>query len=180
VSDPNVTAGAGEDRTLRRWRAIVTVGAWLVIIQAALSFLGGIISIPLSGLVGTSSLASQLGPLAQGMDLSAVDRMFAQLRTLNIVQVVANAVTVAAGVGLLRRARWGWYALVIISIAEAAGSFIFGIPALEPLLSLLDAEHARSLSVLIALLVSMIPVSIIAVLMAKPVIDQFERPKPAD
>jgi hypothetical protein len=79
-----------------------------------------------------------------------------------------------AGIGLLSRRKWGWYGAIIINLLEAAGMFVIGLPALEPVLRLLDPARAETLSIVIAVLLALVPASIVAFLLARPVVRQFE------
>jgi hypothetical protein len=174
VKDPATTVSAGKEKNLRRWRVTLSVVAWLIIVQSGLGLLSGLVSIPLSATIRPEDLESQLGPLAGEIDLAPVDRLFGQLRMLNLVQVGANALMLGAGIGLLSRRKWGWYGAIIINLLEAAGMFVIGLPALEPVLRLLDPARAETLSIVIAVLLALVPASIVAFLLARPVVRQFE------
>jgi hypothetical protein len=169
------STGAGEDKTLRRWRITLTIFAWLFIVQAGFGFLSALLSIPLLATFRPESLAAQLGPLLSGTNFAAIDRLFASLRTLNLAQVFLNAVVLAGAVGLLLRHKWGWYLTVVLNVLQTAAAVAFGPPVLEQVLSLLDPAQAGTLSWTIAVLIALIPASIVAFLMLRPVVDQFER-----
>lgn len=177
MTDPATITGAGEDATLRRWRVTVTVGAWLLLVQSGFGALSALISIPLAATFRPESLMPQLGPLGAGIDLRPVDALFSQLRTLNYIQLAVNAIKLVAAAGLLKRQQWGWYAMVIIHLLETAGVFVFGLPALRPLIALADPAQAQSLSLVLAGLIALIPASVVAILLLKPVTSQFEQPR---
>jgi hypothetical protein len=173
-----MTTGAGGDTTagaVRYWRIAVTVFAWLAIAQAGIGFVGGLLSIPLAAAFRPESLVQQLGPMFGGTNFSAIDALFAQLRLLNLIQVGANGVICAGAIGLLLRKKWGWYLSVVLNLVQAVASIPLGQPLLERVLAVLDPTQAEFLSYVMAILIALIPVSIIAFLLAKPVISQFER-----
>jgi hypothetical protein len=175
MTGPATITSAGDDADLRRWRVTVTVGAWLLIAQSGLGAISALLSIPLAATFRPESLMPQLGPLGAGIDLAPVDRLFSQLRTLNYIQLAVNGAKLAAAAGLLKRQQWGWFATVVIHLLETAGVFIFGLPALRPLVALADPAQAGQLSLVITILIALIPASIVAILLLKPVTRQFER-----
>ena len=174
----DTTTGAGGDTTAgasRYWRVAVTVLAWLTIIQAGLGFVGGLLSIPLAAAFRPESLVQQLGPVAGGTDFSAIDSLFRQLRLFNLVQVGVNCVICAGAIGLLLRKKWGWYLTVVLNLVQAVASVVLGQPLLQKVLTVLDPTQAERLSLVMAILIALIPVSIVIFLVAKPVIGQFDR-----
>jgi hypothetical protein len=173
-----MTTSAGGDTTagaVRYWRIAVTVFAWLGIIQAGIGFVGGLLSIPLAAAFRPESLVQQLGPMMGGTNFSAIDALFAQLRLFNFIQVGANCAICAGAIGLLLRKKWGWYLTIVLNLVQAVASVVLGQPLLQKVLAVLDPTQAERLSYVMAFLIALIPVSIIAFLLAKPVISQFER-----
>jgi len=178
----DINSGAGGDTTAgagRYWRISVTVLAWLTIIQAGLGFVGGLLSIPLAATFRPESLVQQLGPMYGGVDLSAIDALFTQLRLFNFIQVGANGAICIGAIGLLLRRNWGWYLTFALNLVQAVASVILGQPVLQKVLAVLDPTQAERLSFVMAVLIALIPISINLFLIAKPVISQFERSKPA-
>jgi len=171
---PPMDASVGEDKTIRRWRITLSVFAWLFIVQSGVGFVSGLLSIPLLATFRPESLAAQLGPLLTGTNLAAIDALYASLRTLNLAQVLLNAVVLTGAVGLVRRRRWGWYLTVVLNVLQAVATLVFGPPVLEQVLRLADPARAGELSWVIAILAALIPAVIVAFLMLKPVVDQFE------
>ncbi|MCX6842623.1 MAG: hypothetical protein NTX53_10120 [candidate division WOR-3 bacterium] len=173
-----MTTGAGGHTTAgasRYWRIAVTVFAWLTIVQAGLGFVGGLLAIPLAATFRPESLAPQLGPMLGGTDFSAIDSLFGQLRLFNFVQVVANCVICAGAIGLLLRRKWGWYLTVALNLVQAGASVLLGQPLLRKVLTVFDPTQAESFSYVMAVLIALIPISIVIFLVAKPVISQFEK-----
>ncbi len=174
-------ASAGEDKNLRRWRVTLTVFAWLFIVQAGVGLISSLLSIPLLAAFQPESLVSQLGPLMGGTNLAAIDSLLASLRTLNLAQVLLSAAVLAGAVGLLLRRKWGWYLTVVLNALQVCAALAFGPPVLEPVFCLLAPDRAGSLSWVVAILVALIPASIVAFLMLKPIVAQFEHPaRPAE
>jgi hypothetical protein len=174
----DINSGAGGDTTAgagRYWRIAVTVLAWLTIVQAGIGFVGGLLSIPLAAAFHPQSLVQQLGPMTGGADFSTIDALFAQLKLLNMVQVVANCAICAGAIGLLLRKKWGWYLTVVLNLVQAVASIVMGQPVLQKVLTVLDPTQAERLSLVIAILIALIPMSIIGFLVARPVISQFEK-----
>jgi hypothetical protein len=173
-----MSTGAGGDTTAgasRYWRITVTVLAWLTIIQAGIGFVGGLLSIPLAAAFRPESLVQQLGPMFGGTNLSAIDVLLTQLRLFNFIQVGANCVICAGAIGLLLRKKWGWYLTVVLNLVQAGASVVLGQPLLQKVMAVLDPTQAGQLSYVMAILIALIPISIIGFLLAKPVISQFER-----
>jgi len=158
----------------RYWRVSVTVLGWMLAVQSGLGFLGALLSIPLASSFTPDSLLPQLGPMYGGVDLSVVADLLAQLRLISILQALANGAICAGAIGLLLRRKWGWYLTVIINILQAAAAIPIGQPPVERMLALLDPARAEMLGYVIAGLVALIPASIVAFLLLKPVVRQFE------
>lgn len=147
---------------------------WLLIIQCGAGFVSGLFSVALLSGSISGNLAALLGPLSQGTDLAAIDRLVSQLRVLNLVQIGLCGVVAAGAVGLLLRQKWGWYVTTGVHALEVPAALLFGIPALRPVLALLDSSRAGYLSVVISALIALIPGSIAGFMMLTPVVRQFE------
>ncbi len=164
----------GDDRALRRWHITLTLFAWLFVVQAGAGLISGLLFIPLLAAFRPENLITQLGPLLINADLAAIDALYANLRTLNLAQILLNAAVLTGAVGLLRRHRWGWYLTVVLNALQAVAAVAFGPPVLEQVLRLADSARAGRLSWVIAALIALIPVAIVGFLMLKPIVDQFE------
>ncbi len=165
-----------DDRTLRRWRVALTVFSWLFIIQSGVGFISSLLSIPLLATFRPESLAAQLGPFLSGANFAAIDALYANLRTLNLAQVLLSAGVLAGAIGLLLRHRWGWYLTVVLNALQAIAAVAFGPPVLGQVLSVVDPAMATRFSWVIAILIALIPTWLVVFLMLKPIVDQFEHP----
>ena len=159
----------------RRWRITLTVGAWILIIQSGSGALFGLLSMAVATNFQFDTVLGQLGPLMSGASIAAVGDLTKQILVVNKVQVVANAVLVAGAIGLLKRQKWGWLTVVIVHVAEIVASFIWAMPMMQTVVTLLDPLNAGRLAWLMTGLIAMIPASIVAFLMARPIVSQFER-----
>lgn len=174
-----MAASAGETRNLRRWRVLLTVGAWLLIVQSGTGLLFGLLALGLYSSFSTDSLLGGLSSLLDSTSSLALDRLLDQLTLLNRIAVVANGLLLAGSVGLLRRRRWGWYIVTLLHLLGAVAAVVWGSTLLLPVLSLLDPDRAGSLSLILALLIALVPASVLAILLLKPITDQFEPSPPA-
>ncbi len=146
----------------------------MLAVQSGLGLVGALLSIPLASTFTPDSLLPRLGPMYGGVDLSVVTDLLGQLRLISILQALANGAICAGAVGLLLRKKWGWYLTVILNILQAAAAIPLGQPPVERMLALINPGQAVVLSYVIAGLVALIPASIAAFLMLKPVVRQFE------
>jgi hypothetical protein len=180
MNGPQAETGAGEDKTSRRWRITLTVVAWTFIVQAGTGALFGVISMLATGAFDPDAALRPYLTALPDLNLGALDHLLRQLVVVNKVQIVANVVMGVAGYGLLRRRKWGWYAMVILHLVEIVATFIWAMPMIQALLAILSPDMGDNFGLLVTILLALVPASIIAFFLARPIISQFEIPaKPA-
>lgn len=165
------------DAAARRWYWAVTIAGWMLAVEAASSLLLGIAG---RALAGSLSLESLLGPAATSSgtyNLVALEALISQVYVATDIQVAANAVVIAGCVGLLLRKKWGWYTVTIMHVAETVVGFILGLPLVRSAVAIVSPEHAMTYGLLITVLVCLVPLSVVAFLMLRPVANQFETPQ---
>jgi hypothetical protein len=170
-----MAAGAGADKDLRRWRVTLSIGAWLLIVQAGSGVLFGLLSLGMTAGLRPDSILSQIGPLLGGLDPSALNRLLAQVTMLNWLGIGTNSLLLAGSIGLLLRRKWGWYSVVVLHLIETVAAVVWGSQMLRPVIALLDPSRADQLSLVLALTVALVPASVVAILLLKPITNQFER-----
>ncbi len=168
-------SSAGEDKTLRRWRLTLTVVAWLLIAQSALAIISGLVGIALAPIADPTAFLGQLGPLLDRQSLAMVETLLRQTAVANKVQTAASLVLLAGSIGLLLRKKWGWYTVVVVHVAAAAAVFIWVMPMFETLYRALDPGHAGAMALLLSVLSALVPAIVVAFLLARPVISQFDK-----
>jgi len=166
---------AGEDKTLRRWRITLTVAAWLLIAQAGLSVLSGIIGIVLAPIADPTAMLGQLGPVIDRSSISLLGTLMRQAAFLNRIQTAASLVLLAGSIGLLLRKRWGWYTVVVVHVAAMVAVFVWVMPMFKTLYLALDPTHAGTMALFLSILSALAPGVVIAFLLAKPILSQFEK-----
>jgi hypothetical protein len=98
-----------------------------------------------------------------------------QAALLNRVQTVGSLVLLAGSIGLLLRKKWGWYMVVVVHVAAAAAVFIWVMPMFKNLYSALDPRNAGAMALAMSVLGALAPAVVVAFLLLKPVVSQFER-----
>jgi len=173
-----MTAGAGEaDASSRRWRVSLNVFAWLYLVQSA----AGIVTAPLVllalGLSGSPS-GSEIGQLGEllGPGGTMLGELVLRAGLIVRLSLVTNAVTLVGCIGLLKRLKWGWLTVIGVQVLSTAVAFIWGLPLLTSLLSLVAPLNAGLAGVAILVLLALVPASVVAFLLSGPVVRQFERP----
>jgi hypothetical protein len=166
---------AGEDKTLRRWRIALTVAAWLLIAQSALAIISGLVGIVLAPIADPGAMLSQLGPLADRSSTAMLETLMRQAAFLNRIQTVGSLVLLAGSIGLLLRKKWGWYTVIVVHVAAAVAVFIWVMPMFKTLYLALDPRNAGTMALLLSILSALAPAVVIAFLLARPVISQFEK-----
>ena len=177
MSEP-VVSSAGEDRNLRRWRLTLTVAAWLLIAQSALSVITGLVAIALAPIADPGTMLGQLGPLGPLIDRSSIallDTLMRQIAVVNRIQTVASLILLAGSVGLLLRKKWGWYTVVAVHVAAAVAVFIWVMPMFETLYRALDPSSAGTMALVMAILGALGPAGVVAFLLLRPVVSQFQQ-----
>lgn len=166
----------GEDRTTRRWRLTVTIGAWLLIVQAGYGIISGGLSIVLAPLYQPASLISQLGPLLDRAGTAVIADVMRQSLVAARIQLAASGLLLAGAIGLLGRKKWAWFVVTMLHLATAVVAVVWGQPLLERVLSVFDPAGATALSILLACCLAFAPAGVVVLLLLRPVVSQFERP----
>lgn len=182
MEPPRLETGAGSVSD-RRWHASVTVVAWLLVVQSGLSIIFGLVTVAAApGLASGMGTLNQLPGMLPGMETGGFDalrRFGGRLALLGWLQVLANGLLLAGAIGLLGRRRWGWYLVVVLHLGTVFATMFFVPSLLTPLLGVVAASGSAAVSAwLIALLLALVPISVIVFLMLTPVLRQFERPVP--
>ena len=166
---------AGEDKTLRRWRITLTVAAWLLIAQSGFTFISGLIGMVLAPIADPGALLGQLGPMADRSSIAMLENLMRQTAFLNRIQTVGSLVLLAGSIGLLRRKKWGWYAVVVVHVVATVAVFIWVLPMFKTLYLTLDPGNAGMMALFLTVLTALAPAVVVAFLLAKPILNQFER-----
>jgi hypothetical protein len=167
--------GAGEDKTLRRWRVTVTVGAWLLIAQSGLAILSGLAGIALAPISDPGAMLAQLDAYIDRSSIAAFATLMQQAALLNRIQTVGSLVLLAGSIGLLLRKKWGWYMVIVVHVAAMAAVFIWVMPMFENLYRALDPRSAGSMALAMTILAALAPAVVVVFLLLRPVAKQFER-----
>ena len=168
-------ANAGEDTHLRRWRITLTIAAWVLIVQSALTIIIGLLGMVLAPISDPGAMLGQLGPLIDRSNISMLDTMLRQTAFLNRIQTVASVVLLAGSIGLLLRKKWGWYMVIAVHVAATVAVFIWVMPLFKTLYLALDPGNAGAMAWLLSILSALAPAVVVAFLLAKPIVCQFDR-----
>ena len=174
-SPPTVETSAGEEKSLRRWRLTLTIGAWLLIAQSALAVIIGLVGIALAPIADPAAALGQLGPSVDRSSIAMFETLMRQTAFLNRIQTVGSVVLLVGSIGLLLRRKWGWYTVVVVHVAAAAAVFIWVMPMFENLYRALDPGHAGVMALLLSILGALAPAVVVVFLLAKPILSQFQR-----
>lgn len=174
VSAPAITS-AGEDKNLRRWRIVLTVTAWLLIAQSGLAIISGLIGIALAPLADPKVMLSQLGPSFDRSSIVMFETLMRQTAFLNRIQTIGSLALLVGSIGLLLRKKWGWYIVVVVHIVATAAVFVWVMPMFENLYRTLDPRNAGPMALMMSLLGALAPAVVVAFLLLRPVVRQFER-----
>jgi len=164
-----------EDPSVRRWRITLTVAAWLLIVQSGLTLISGLVGMILAPIADPGAMLGQLGPLADRSNIALFESLMRQTAFLNRIQTVGSLALLAGSVGLLLRKKWGWYTVVVVHVVAAVAVFIWVMPLFETLYRVLDPSNAGTMALVLSILSALAPAVVVAFLLAKPVISQFER-----
>jgi hypothetical protein len=171
---------AGEDKTLRRWRITLTVAAWLLIAQSGLTLISGLIGMVLAPIADPGAMLGQLGSLGDRSSIAMLENLMRQTAFLNRIQTVGSLVLLVGSIGLLLRKKWGWYTVVVVHVAATVAVFVWVMPLFKTLYLTLDPGNAGVMAWLLSILSALAPAVVVAFLLAKPILSQFERgPTPA-
>lgn len=166
---------AGEDTHLRRWRIALTISAWVLIVQSALTVTVGLLGMVLAPISDPGAMLGQLGPLIDRSNISMLETMLRQTVFLNRIQTVGSLLLLAGAIGLLLRKKWGWYIVVVVHVAATAAIFVWVMPLFKTLYLTLDPGNAGVMAWLLSVLSALAPAVVVAFLLAKPILSQFER-----
>lgn len=140
-----------------------------------MSLLSGILAMSLAPLADPNALLGQLGPLIDRSAAALLDTLLRQAGFLSRVQTGASILLLVGSLGLLLRKKWGWYLVVVVHLAAVVAVFIWVAPMCEKLYLALDPTQARVAPLLLSSLGALAPAIVVAFLMTKPIIRQFER-----
>ncbi len=161
----------------RRWRVSVSILSWLLMIQAALGIIVGLLSLMTLPGLEPAGFSEQLAPILDQAGSVVLAEVMGQTTLVTRVSIVANLLLLVGSIGLLLRKKWGWFTVVLVHLAGVLVSFIWVMPVLRQVLGLLDPSRAGLLSFVITALLTVVPGVIIAFLMLKPVVSQYQRIK---
>jgi len=165
----------GEDKTLRRWRITLTVAAWVLIVQSALTVIVGLLGIVLAPICDPAAMLGQLGPMVDSSSLAMLNTLMRQTAFLNRIQTVGSLVLLAGSIGLLLRKKWGWYTVVILHVVATVAVFVWVMPLFKTLYLTLDPRNAGMMALFLTILSALAPAVVVAFLLAKPIVSQFGR-----
>lgn len=131
--------------------------------------------IVLAPLADPRAMLGQLGPFVDRSSVALFGTLIRQAAFLNRIQTVGSLVLLAGSIGLLLRKKWGWYMVVVVHVAAAAAVFIWVMPMFKNLYSALDPRNAGAMALAISILGALAPAVVVAFLLMKPILSQFER-----
>jgi hypothetical protein len=166
---------AGEDKTLRRWRITLTVAAWLLIAQSGLTLISGLVGMLLAPIADPGAMLGQLGSLGDRSSIAMLESLMRQTAFLNRIQTVGSLVLLVGSIGLLLRKKWGWYTVVVVHVVATVAVFVWVMPLFKTLYLTLDPGNAGVMAWLLSILSALAPAVVVAFLLAKPILAQFER-----
>jgi hypothetical protein len=167
------------DLALKRWRSTVTLLAWLLIVQSALSLLTCLIGLAAAPLVAVPNLSGQLSGLMDRSATARLDELLRLVRTADYYLIIGNAALLAGSIGLLLRRKWGWYVTILVHGVAVLATLVWGTPVVTRVYAMLDPKSAGSYGLLTALLLALMPGIVVGFLLLRPVAAQFKRPNPA-
>jgi hypothetical protein len=170
-----VAAGTDPNPSAKRWRTTLTVAAWLLIVQSGLAILSGLIGIALAPLADPGAMLGQLGPYVDRSSVAVFETLMRQAAYLNRIQTVGSLVLLAGAIGLLLRKKWGWYTVIVVHVAATAAVFIWVMPMFRTLYLALDPHNAGTMAFVLSILSALAPAVVVAFMLLRPVISQFER-----
>jgi len=133
------------------------------------------VGIVLAPLADPRAMLGQLGPFVDRSSVALFGTLIRQAAFLNRIQTVGSLVLLAGSIGLLLRKKWGWYMVVVVHVAAAAAVFIWVMPMFKNLYSALDPRNAGAMALAISILGALAPAVVVAFLLMKPILSQFER-----
>ena len=182
--DPNCLTGAAaanprtpepSNPSAKRWRITLTVVAWVLIVQSALTIIIGLIGMVLAPIADPVAMLGQLGPLADRSSIAMLEALMRQTAFLNRIQSVGSLILLAGSIGLLLRKKWGWYMVIAVHVAATVAVFIWVMPLFKTFYLALDPGNAGAMAWLLSILSALAPAVVVAFLLAKPIVCQFDR-----
>jgi hypothetical protein len=104
-----------------------------------------------------------------------LETLMRQTAFLNRIQTVGSLVLLAGSIGLLLRKKWGWYTVVAVHVVATVAVFIWIMPMFKTLYLALDPSNAGTMALVLSILSALAPVVVVAFLLAKPILSQFEK-----
>lgn len=167
------------DKSARQWRATVTLLAWMLIIQSALSLVTSLIGLATAPLADVANLSGQLSVLLDRSAIAQVRELIGTVRTANNYLIIGNVALLAGSIGLLLRRKWGWYVTTLTHVAAVFVTLVWGTPVVTRIYSMLDPKSGAAYGLLTVVLLALMPGVVVGFLMLKPVVGQFEKPPAA-
>jgi hypothetical protein len=140
-----------------------------------LAIITGLLGMVLSPIADPGAMLGQLGPLVDRSSVGLFSTLMRQAAFLNEIQIVGSIILLAGSIGLLLRKKWGWYTVVVVNVAATAAVFIWVMPMFENLYRVLDPRSAGTMALALSILSALAPAVVVAFLLAKPILSQFER-----
>jgi hypothetical protein len=135
----------------------------------------GLLGMAMSSIADPTAFLGQLGPLLDRSNTTLFATLMTQMKDANNAQTIGSTVLLAGSIGLLLRKKWGWYMVLIVHLAAGVAIFIWVMPMFETLYAALEPAHAGSMALLLSLLSALIPAIVIAFLLYKPILSQFDK-----
>jgi hypothetical protein len=174
-TDPNPGTPETSNPSAKRWRITLTVAAWVLIVQSALTVIVGLLGIVLAPISDPAVMIGQLGPMVDRSSLAMLKTLMRQTAFLNRIQTVGSLVLLAGSIGLLLRKKWGWYTVVIVHVAATVAVFVWVMPLFKTLYLTLDPGNAGVMAWLLSILGALAPAVVVVFFLAKPILRQFEK-----
>ena len=174
-SGPNPGTPEPQNPSAKRWRITLTVAAWVLIVQSALTVIVGLLGIVLAPISDPAAMLGQFGPMVDRSSLAMLNTLMRQTAFLNRIQTVGSLVLLAGSIGLLLRKKWGWYTVVIVHGASTVAVFVWVMPLFKTLYLTLDPGNAGVMAWLLSILGALAPAVVVAFLLAKPILSQLEK-----
>jgi len=133
------------------------------------------VGIVLAPLADPRAMLGQLGPFVDRSSIAMLETLMRQTAFLNRIQTVGSLALLVGSIGLLRRKKWGWYAVVVVHVVAAAAVFVWVMPMFEDLYRALDPRSAGTMALALSILSALAPAVVVAFLLARPILSQFQR-----
>ena len=120
-------------------------------------------------------MLGQLGSTVDRSSIAMLETLMRQTAFLNRIQTAGSLVLLVGSIGLLLRKKWGWYTVVFVHVVATVAVFIWVMPLFKTLYLTLDPGNAGVMAWLLSILSALAPAVVVAFLLAKPIINQFEK-----